>query len=300
LVPVVSELQEGQTNLLVVTLAAAGLLCVEQARPGTGGLLLAAAAHVKVLPAVIVLPLLAAGRRRAAAWMLAGGVLLALLPALWTVPRLGLFPGLARCVTLEVEFARRILGPALSSATVAGARQFYVLNNSLPAVAHRLFGRVEATPYSASVEGPLLFSLPPPWLMLGPVLASAGMLVAALLLSRRAAGDRRGRIAGAALALVAFQIGALNFWEHHLVSMALLVAPLAAYRMRLAVALSAPLILALTAPYLLQHAPLGGGADLGGRWIVASRTWGAPTAAVLVLWAGCFAVYWREPRPVRE
>jgi hypothetical protein len=136
--------------------------------------------------------------------------------------------------------------------------------------------------------------------MLGPVLASAGMLVAALLLSRRAAGDRRGRIAGAALALVAFQIGALNFWEHHLVSMALLVAPLAAYRMRLAVALSAPLILALTAPYLLQHAPLAGGADLGGRWIVASRTWGAPTAAVLVLWAGCFAVYWREPRPVRE
>jgi hypothetical protein len=302
LVTVVSELHHGQTNLLVCSLVAAGLLWIETGRPGPGGLALALAAHLKVAPAVLVLPLLAQRRWAAARWALGGAALLTLLPAVWTAPRSGLGAGLARCASLHAEFARAIVGPALSRGTVAGQQQFFILNNSLSAVAHRLFAAVRFSERSTGAEGPLLFALPPALLTAAPAVASLALLSAAVWLALRSAGRRSARVASLGLALVAVQLGAPTFWEptfweHHLVSLVFLLAPLAAARPRwIAWACAAPLALALTVPYLLQLPAQAGGPDLGGDWIAGSRIRGAPTAGAVALWAGCFAYHARGNR----
>jgi len=287
------DFQEGQVNLLVAALVATALLQLEEKRWWAGGFLLALATHIKLLPALLLLPLLLQGRRRAVATSLVAMGALVLLPALITGPREGWVEGIRHALMLHVDFANTVLAPAVTDAKVVGDEQFYVFNNSLVAVLHRLFGDgvlFSPLPQLAGQQGPLLFALPRA-LLRGTGLAIGGaMFVASLLLARRTARSRSGRIASLGLALVAAELTALNFWEHHLVVLVLLLAPLAAgelvspARRRALGLLSAAAFVSWTGLYLLDPALSAWGADTASRLLWASRTWGLPTLAVVALW----------------
>ncbi|MCZ7606584.1 MAG: DUF2029 domain-containing protein [Planctomycetota bacterium] len=101
-----TNMQEGQVNMLVVSALLAGGWLIERDKPLRGGLLLAAATHLKVIPVVLLPILLAQKRFKAAAGMAAGMLLLWAAPA--GVQRAELRAGRRR--QLERQPARRLPG----------------------------------------------------------------------------------------------------------------------------------------------------------------------------------------------
>ena len=295
IVPVLGDLQEGQSNLLVMALVTAGLLLVERQRPVAGGILLAAAVHLKVVPVVLLPVLLLQRRRRAAAAMALAMLGWAVVPCVWTMAVSGPVTGAAAGAGLHAAYAEQVLWEAVGLRTIGGAEQYYVLNNSLLAVAHRWFGQdVAFSPFPELrfLHGPLLVAVPRPVLTTAALLLGGALVAAALALSRRAAFDAPGRAAGAGLAIIALQMSGPTFWEHHLVSATLLLAAVEArWGARVAWLLATPLLLTLTIPYVLFVAGALAGIMEWTSPIGASRTWGAPTLAVLVLWAGTWRAF---------
>ncbi len=288
--PAGGDFQEGQANLLVACLVVVGLRWIENQRRRAGAAIIALAVHIKLLPIVLFAALLAQRRYRAVAAGAVATVALVLLPAVVTVPREGLTAGIGHAITMHVDYARVVLMPAAFDAKVVGAEQFYVLNNSLVAVLHRLFGDGVAFspfPQLGGWHGPLLFALPRATLRLAGGIAGALLVAASLVFARRSADSHTGRVAAYALCLAAAELAALNCWEHHLVFVALMLAPLAAAQLepgrRLLVALSAIVALLWTGPYLLHPIASAAGIELFGAVLSTVRTWGVPTLAVLAL-----------------
>ncbi len=288
------DFQEGQVNLLVAAMVATALLLIDERRPWSGGLMLALATHIKLLPLVLLLPLLIQGRRQAVAAAVAGTIALGLLPAVLTIPLEGWSAGLWRAVSLHVDFWQSVVAPALSDAEVAGAQQFYVLNNSLTAVLHRLFGTAVAfspLPALASWRGPLLFGIASSLLRATALSAGLMLYVSALVLAHRTAHRRGGRVAALGLAYIAAQLTAPTYWEHHLVFLAIVLAPWADIeivdtRIRSALAaLCATVLACWSGPYLLDPFARLFESNTIAVILSASRTWGFPTAAVLTLFA---------------
>jgi len=307
--PTGGDFQEGQVNLLMASLVATGLLLIEERRPWGGGLMLALATHVKLLPVILLVPLLLQGRRRAAAASACAVVALVFLPAFFTVPREGWSHGMWRAVSLHIDFFQAVVAPALSDAKVVGNEQFYVLNNSLVAVFHRLFGAgvtFSPLPEAAAWRGPLLFSLPRPLLRAAALTIGGTLFVGALVLARRTAHDRTGRVVALGLSYVSLQLVTLNCWEHHLVFLALVLAPLAVLDgahpqlRRGLVALGIAVFGCWTGPYLLDPFARLFGADTPGVWLATSRAWGLPTAAVLLLCGLSFTARRECEGPVRD
>src|SRR5262245_60978546 len=294
----VGELQEGQANLLTMALALQGFLWTERRRPLAGGLALAAAAHVKLYALALATLLVVWRRYRALA---AFGVWLAVLaatPMLWRVAS-GLDDAVGYTATTYAEFVRRILFPGISDRVIAGDVQFYVLNNSFAAVLHRLFSDTPFSPFPslASWHGPLVASVPRPILIR---LATGGgvlLIGAALWYAARHAPTSRSRLLSVGLLYFAVQLTAPTCWEHHLVWLLAVVTPIWAHArgdrvatLRLRAILAVWLVV-FTFPLVVQLALQATGSGAGVAWLTASRAWGVPTLAVLLLLAdGMFTV----------
>lgn len=287
--PVGGDFQEGQTNLLVACLVVVGLRWIENRRWRAGAGMLAFAVHIKLLPIVLFAALLAQRRYRAVAAGIAATTALILLPAVVTVPREGLTAGVGHAIAMHFDYVRVVLAPAAFDAKVVGAEQFYVLNNSIVAVLHRLFGDgVAFSPFPelGGWHGPLLFALPRGALRLVGGIVGALLVAASLVFARRSADSPTGRVAAYALCLAAIELATLNCWEHHLVFVALMLAPLAAGQhepQRRLLALSAAVAVLWTGPYLLHPIASAAGIEAFGAVLSTVRTWGVPTLAVLVL-----------------
>ena len=288
----VGELQEGQANLLAMALALQGVLWTERARPLAGGLALAAAAHVKLYPLALATLLVVWRRSRALAAFGVSLVALAATPMLWRVAS-GPDAAAGYTATTYAEFIRRILSPGVSDRVVAGDVQFYVLNNSFAAVLHRLFSDTPFSPFPslASWHGPLLASVPRPILIGFATVGGVLLIGAALWYAARHARTSRTRLLSVGLLYFGVQLTAPTCWEHHLVWLLAVVTPLwvharddrlATLRLR---AILAVWLAVITLPLVAQLTLQATGTPTLVAWLGASRAWGVPTLAVLLLLA---------------
>lgn len=283
------NLTEGQINLLVVACVASGLARIEEDRPLTGGGLIGAAAHLKVLPIVLVGVLAVQGRWKALAGVALGGLLLLAAPLPWTVGAEGLTEGVARAVDLDRQWVQGRLAPSMSSQDPHRLGTSYrAPNHSLSAVLHRWFAEDQLLSNRSGDRSPLAVALPEP-LLRWPGFGGAALLyLGALWLAwrTREPGRRLGRTAAAGLALVAAALANLLCWTHHLCLLALFLAPLFALAMRDArVGRRAGWLLG--ALVVLTFLPTIEQAPALDRLAV----WGLPTIGVLVAWGVTFATF---------
>ncbi|MCC6464829.1 MAG: DUF2029 domain-containing protein [Planctomycetes bacterium] len=290
-----NNVAEGQVNLFVLCLLAGGLWQLEKGRPWRGGLLLAAAAHLKVIPVVLLPVLLLQRRFKAAAAMATCGLLLWLAPLVWTIPAHGAIEGVTRNVQLTREYVASVAGPRVSSQDAHNLGGFREPNNSLPAVAHRWFGDDHQLSNHTETRSPLWFALPAraaKWMGL----SVAGLLFAlALVFCAMRREGRHARAAGAALALMAAAMGNLLFWPHHLCNLMLLLAPLAGLKLDRDPRAGALWPLVATLPVLCFLPLLDTWPQL--MWVAIA---GVPTLGVLLAWGWVAWSFRRRPAPAGE
>ncbi len=282
------NLTEGQINLLVVACVASGLALIEDDRPLLGGGLLAAAAHLKVLPVVLVGVLLAQRRWRALGGVALGGALLLAAPLPWTVADQGLAGGIARTIDLDRQWVEQRLGPGLASqdADTLGMR-WLAPNNSLSAVTHRWFGQDHRLSTRSGDRSPILTALPEPSIRWSGFLAATLLYLGALWLAwRTREGSRRSRAAAAGLALMAAALGNVLLWTHHLCLLTLVLAPLFAQGLegregRRSAAWVLTLTVALTFVPAIEQVPL----------FDRMAVLGAPTLGVLIAGGVTFVAF---------
>ncbi|MBK8206719.1 MAG: DUF2029 domain-containing protein [Planctomycetes bacterium] len=279
-----TNFSEGQVNFLLVLFVAAGLWQLETGRTIRGGLLLAAAAHLKVIPIVLLLVLLAQRRFKAAGAMFVGCSVLWLVPLVWTVPAHGVVDGVARNIELTREYADSIVSPRVKSQSPDDVGGVRAPNNSLGAVVNRYFGNDQRLATSLKERSPLLFSAPEPLRKWGGFGLGCLLFSAALLLAWRRREHRNARNAAAGLALLSAALGNLLFWPHHLALLLLVLGPLLAFAMdeprlrRIGWALCIAVLALCFLPMI----------DNEGGWLVWVQVLGTPTLCVLAV----FAVVW--------
>jgi hypothetical protein len=274
---------EGQVNLLLVVFLASGLWQLEQGRSFRGGLLLAAAAHLKVIPIVLIAVLAVQRRFKACAAMTLGCAVLWLVPLVWTVPAEGVH-GLERNVALTGQYIARIVSPRVESQSPDDVGGVRAPNNSLGAVANRWFGEGHDLSLFTDDVSPLAFAWPE-WLVKWAGFAAGFLLfIAALVFTAKRRHSAEARNTAAGLALIAAALGNLLFWPHHLSLLLVALGPLAfmpEYRRRtwlIAVSVAALCFVPLLdAGYLL--------------WL---QIWGVPTACIVVVFGVLWWTFWKR------
>jgi Glycosyltransferase family 87 len=278
-------LREGQVNFIVLASISHGLWRISSGRQLEGGIWLALAAHLKVIPAVLLAVLLAQRRWRAAVGMTLGLCLFYFAPLFWTVPALGVSEGIAHNHSLALQYFDEVAGPRVKrqeASNVGGPR---APNCALSAVSQRFFYKDVRLGLQTEKRGPLLFEAENAltrWSGFGfAALMYAGALLLAAL--RR---DTLGFAAASGLALSAATLGNVLCWPHHLASLGLVVGPLAS------LALAQPRYLAraigvVCAVVLLCFVTLLPEFEL-------LQIWGLPTLGALIAWGVCFMTFWRR------
>lgn len=283
------NLLEGQVNMLLLCVVAAGLLLLDEGRPVRGGLLLAAAAHLKVLPIVLLPLLIAQGRFKAAAAMAAGVALLWFAPLAFTVPNHGLVGGWRANVQLTDNYVDEIVRPRLDSQYAGGIGGARAPNNSLGAVARRWFGDDYRLSLNAEARSPLIAAVPEAVVKYSG-LALGGVLGAlAMLLAWRRRDSSHARVASVGLGLTAAGLANLLYWPHHMCLLLLVLAPLAASGFerngaRAAVMCAGGLLVFAYAPLMDFLAPFD--------WM---GILGTPTLAVLAVFAAALIHFMHRP-----
>lgn len=283
-----TNLQEGQVNMLVVSALLAGAWLIERDKPLRGGLLLAAATHLKVIPVVLLPILLAQKRFKAAAGMTAGLLLLWAAPLLYSVPNHGVVDGVKANVSLHGDYLDSIVKPRLEAGNASGLGGSRAPNNSLTAVARRWFSDDHRLSLQSEGRSPLLTELPDGVVRYGALGLAALLGGLSMLLAWRCRNSRLARSAVLGLALLSAALANLLFWPHHLCLLLLVLAPLAAWCLR-ANDLR-PMYAALGAALLLCYLPLIDTVPLFDHMAI----WGTPTLGVLLIWAGVFFHFWRR------
>lgn len=268
------NLVEGQVNLLVAALVCWAWLSFEQGRPVRGGLLLAAAIHVKVIPVVLVAVLVVQGRFKAALATLAGCALLWLAPLVWTLPAEGA-GGFARNLELTTQYADAVAAPRVKTQSTDSLGGIRAPNNGLPATWQRWFGKGGRVSYSLDTNSPLVVALPEAAARWGGLALAALMGLGALGAAWRSRANPQGRALAAGLALMAAMFGNLLFWPHHMCAAVILLAPLYARvaGTKLTWVVAVGLIVLAWLPINESLPPLA--------WLGA---WGTPTLAFAALW----------------
>ena len=283
-----TNLQEGQVNMLVVCVLLIGMAQLENQRPLRGGMLLAVATHLKVIPIVLLAILLVPKRFKAAAAMAGGIAVLWLVPLLYSVPNYGISEGLQSNVQLARDYRERIIAPRLDAKNATGLGGSRAPNNSLTAVMRRYFSDGQKLSQFRHENSPLVTTLP------DSVVGYAGIAIAALLgglamlFAWRTRGSRLGRTAVFGLALLSAALANLLFWPHHLCLLLLVLAPLAASCMRADKARS--ILIAVGTAMLLCYVPLLIWTDVFDSMAI----YGTPTLGVLVIWGMAFIHFWRR------
>jgi len=184
--------------------------------------------------------------------------------------------------------------------------EFTPWNHSLVASLHRVFDPDVARAYGC---GRTLLDVPRT--LLRPIAwAVAGVgLILSLVVGARGRNDPAVRMGAFGLALVAAQLGHVQTWSHHLLSLAVLIPLLASTssvsaRMRW-VTLSAVMLFALlfSVPGALVLVLPEGLADEQYRLVYQVGRVGLPTVAILLLWMTAFIRAWSRnhaPPPLLE
>lgn len=283
-----TNLQEGQVNMLLLSLVATGLWQLERGKHASGGLLLAAATHLKIIP-IVLLPLLIAQKRYRAAGMMAGGILLLwLTPLLYSVPNYGISEGISANFQLTEDYVDRIASPRLekqSAFSLGGAR---APNNAVSAVARRYFDDGHKLSLNTDERSPLLTELPEGLVKWSGLGVGAVLGAMAMLLAWRRRDSRLARTAAIGLGLLAAALANLLFWPHHMCLLLLVLGPLAATGLRdndlrLVLGSTAAVLLLCYAPLLDRFAPFD--------WMA---IFGTPTLGVLAVFALVFIHFLRR------
>jgi hypothetical protein len=280
-------LREGQVNFIVLAVISHGLWRISSKRELEGGVWLALAAHLKVIPGVLLAVLLVQRRWRAALGMTLGLGLFYFSPLIWTVPAYGVSEGIERNQTLTRQYIEEVAGPRVEkqeAASVGGPR---APNAALSAVMQRYFYKGSRLGLQTKERGPLLFEAENVFTHWGGFGIAALMYLAALVLAFRRR-DTLGFAAACGLAFSAATLGNLLCWPHHLAALGLVIAPLAAlamleprYLLRAAVAVGAIVLLCFVT-LLPELEPL--------------QIWGLPSAGAIIAWGVCFWTFLTRPK----
>lgn len=283
-----TNLQEGQVNMLVLSALASGLWQLDRKREIRGGLLLAAATHLKVIP-IVMLPLLIAQKRFKAAGCMAGGiVLLWFAPLLFSVPNYGLSEGLSANRQISVEYVDSVVAPRLSKQKAYSLGGSRAPNNSLSAVVRRWFSEGSDLSLERDDESPIAFAAPEfiyKWTGLAIAAVLGGL---AMLLAWRKRADPVARAGAIGLGVIAAALANLLFWPHHMCLMLLVLGPLAACGMR--TGRMGPTFAAVFALVGLAYLPLLDSVRIF-DWMAIL---GTPTLGVLLVWLLAFIHFWRH------
>ena len=280
-------IREGQVNFIVLSCMTGGLYCISRERSLQGGIWLALAAHLKIIPGVLLAVLIVQRRWRAALGMLLGLALFYFSPLIWTIPALGAGAGFERNQVLARQYYDEVAGPRLErqqATSVGGPR---APNHAFSAVMQRYFMNVGVSNLTVQ-RGPLLFEADNRFTRWGGF-GIAGLLY---LLALALAWRRRDSLsfsAACGLAFVAATLGNVLCWPHHLAALALLVGPLAALGLGQSSYLGRALLVT-AAIVLFCHVTLLGPLE-------PFQIWGIPTLGVLVAWLVCFMTFWRREAP---
>jgi hypothetical protein len=220
--PILSDLQHGNVNILILFTVMAGLRALQRERDVSAGLWVALATALKITPGLLVVYFAWKRWWRACAAFGIGTVALTLLP--------GFALGFERLADLLLAYYTAMLHPFVADAAVIATEES---NQSLGAVLHRYLTDAPAIEIDSRYVGFNLVSLDlasAEWIVRATSLA----LLAALALVCRAPGHTRDlRIASEyALVLIAMLVISPRSWKHHYVVMALPYACVLAWAVR--------------------------------------------------------------------
>lgn len=285
--PFFADVLKANVNTQVTACMVAGLFLIERGRQRSGGALLASAAMLKVVPVALLAWLVARRQWRALAGWLLGIVIMVHLPILCTVPALGLGTGIGRGYALNGEFLVAMAGPRLKARDAAGVGGPVHYNASIHAAMSRWFvdgSRIFTFPWPEQpAQGPLLVAVPKPVVDAAAFAVAAAMLSAGLLLAGRRGRDNMERLAGAGLVFVPAMLGNVLCWPNHLMGLALLAVPMAAWAAARNRAALASMLLMIVAATLLFRQELW--------WF---RAWGIQTILLVAAWCAAALALWRR------
>lgn len=273
----------GNINVFILMLLVIGIAFTLRGQPWRGGLILGAAAMIKVMP-VVLLPIFLAQRRwRAASGMIAGAALLWLFPLLWLMPALGAVDGLVQNFTLSLQFLERLVLPSLGSGAYQQAQPYVMVNTSPMAALQRLFGdgtELFLMSWDKNDVGPVLFTLPQ------PVIKTLGLLTPLAMYGLAAWGalrarDNRSQWAMLGLAFMAASAINVLFWHYHAVMLAIPAAAVALHSRRHRAAITSMLVcwvVLLGLPHVVVH----WGNEY--RFLQWPMAWGMPTLGFVAGW----------------
>lgn len=289
---VYADVFKGNVNTPVAASMLTGLWLLERKRLRLGGVVLAGAAFLKVIPVVLIGWLVVTRQWRALGGVALGVLIWVHVPLVSTVPVYGLVGGYERTVALHVEYVVLTAGPRVAVQEATGVGGISVRNGSIHAVMARLF-----TPehFAGMIwpdrpqAGPMLFELPQSLVKATAVLLACAMFAVGLFVASRRHWDWVSRVGGAGLVFVPAMLGNVLCWPFHLVSVVLIAAPMAAllisdrtYRWQCAAVL---VLLFFGVTLMFRHEAW---------WL---RLYGMQTFAVIATWALTAWVLWKRKQP---
>lgn len=299
--PAWRNLVEGQINGIVILAMFAGVLLLEKKHDVTGGLLLAFAAHMKVLPAAALLVLLAQKRWKAAAAM--GGWALLLVPVSggWAHATGGIMGGLGTTFDLWLSWLTQMVRPVAVDVRSWITMEYTPWNHSFVAALHRLFDPEVSERFGWRDSGLAL----PRWLLRAIAWSlGGGGVILSLRLAARGRGDPSARIASFGFILILVNLVHAQTWAHHLISLAFLIPMLAGgdFRMEFAQRLVRGSVVAFAVVFTLPSMlavllPPAMGDKAYGVLFDAGR-YGLPTIAIVLVWLAAFHIAWTGTSPI--
>lgn len=222
--PAWRNLVEGQVSGMVTLAMLGGALLLEKGHPVKAGLMLALAAHFKVLP-VVALPLLLAQRRwQAAGAMAAWGVALIPLGAVWAQATGTMPGGISQAIGLWWSWISNMVTPVAVDPGSWIVREYTPWNHSFVAALHRMLDPAVAQQFgwpAPSITAPRWLLRTVAWLI------GAAGIVATLQIAWKGAHHPAVRMGSFGLVWLMLNLSHAQTWTHHLLSFALLIPLLA-------------------------------------------------------------------------
>ncbi len=296
--PAWRNMVEGQVSSLAITLLFAGGLLAEKERYLVAGLLLAMAAHLKVLPLVAFLVLLVQWRWKVAMSMAVAGLLLIPLSGIWLAVAQGAEQGWGSTGQLWLSWFTNMVQPVVTHPDNWVTLEFTPWNHSLNATLYRLFNSEQATMSGAMAASSYGWQRAGAWLLGG-----AGVVLG-LLLAARGRWLAEVRMASFGFVLIMVNLAHAQTWTHHLLAFSLL-APLLGdndrqTRLARKVAWVAIAIFAIvfTLPAVLVFLlPTEMGNKQYALLFDAGR-YSIPTISIVLVWCSTFCIAWIKSRPL--
>ncbi|MEE9312169.1 MAG: glycosyltransferase family 87 protein [Planctomycetota bacterium] len=302
---VYEEIKLGQADLFVLSCLILGFLRLKKNNNVLAGVIFALAAHLKVIP-IVLLPILLLQRDyRAVLGMLGGLLAFVFLPYIWAIQTHGVFGGIYRCIELNIQWFERLLLPAIESDAIGGQVQYYIPNTSFHAVLHRLFG--EGTLIwrkNESWHSPIFFTIPRSILLVVSLLIPFAMYCAAGWVAWKGQKKWFNNMASLGLAFTASQMANMLYWDGHYVGLLLVLVPMFAYSKRakhrkLVWYAILPMFVLFTLPSQLVLLSVRSADMYSWNLAVSMKAVGIPLLTILILWFTTFVCYAKRVRSSR-